>query len=241
MSNRIKNSNHTGKTNRKNDVEITLDSNMVGYLYLLSKDSLSMRDMLKLEKLFTNEQLGILNYIVAINFKGIKFKTTPQVIREVEACAKIKGDDGIVKFLERICKIKIPRTRADKEKYAEFIINLMEEYLIKDIPNSKNLGQMLSAIASEEKKGEENFADARIIAENTALNGCPVITKNEKHLISMPMGRYNNLRSFAILDKNRKVLKNPKVVIPHKRVKTNLKSDYSTTFRINELPYLMGR
>lgn len=241
MADRLKNNHHTGKTSRGKLTEITLDSNMVGYLHLLEKGELSANDYFKMQQILTNEQYSILKQIIHSGYEGIKFYTTPQVIREVSACAKVKGDNSIVEFLERICKIKIPMTRADKERYADFIIQLMEEYIKEDVPVYKDGKEVMeSAIASERKNGVLNFADAKIVAENTVLHGSPVVTRNEKHLISMPgCGYRNNERSCAILDKNKKILKSSKVVIPHKRIKVHLKSDRSTTFRINEIPDLL--
>lgn len=242
MADRIKNSNHTGKSQHRPITELTLDSNMVGYLYLLTKTNPSPVEYVKLKSALTQEQKIILDLLVDNNFEGIRFKTTPQVIEEVTKCAKLKGDDGIVRFLESICKIRIPRGKAEKIKYAEIIADLMEEYLREDIPLPNNVRAFQSAISTEIKKGEENFADAKIVAENTVLNGNPIITRNEKHLISMEgFHRRNNLRSEAIIDKNIKVLKNPKHAIPHKGIVKNLKNLKCTTFRINEIYDLLEK
>lgn len=220
--------------------EITLDSNTVAYLYLLHKKDLTAQEFLKLKNALTEEQYHILSTI-ACHLDDFSFKTTPQVIHEVTDCAKLKGDFGIVDFLEKICKVNIPRTRAQKEKYAETIADLMEEYLRRDIPLSNGVREYQSAIASEIKKGEENFSDAKSVSENNILNGkSPYATRNEKHLVSMAGLRHkNNIRSLAILDKNQVFLKSKKKLIPHKRIIANLKSPLSTTCRINELPELL--
>lgn len=220
--------------------EITLDSNAVAYLYLLHKGHLTPQEYTRLKNALTGEQFQILSKI-ANNLEKFTFNTTPQVIHEIVACAKLKGDYGIVNFLEGICKVHIPRTRAEKEKYAETIVDLMEEYLRRDIPLSNDVREYQSAIASEVKHGEENFADAKSVAENNTLNGkSPYATRNEKHLVSMEgFRRKNNFRSQAIRDKNIKFLKSNTKVRPHKRVIANLKSELSTTCRINELPELL--
>lgn len=242
MSDRIKNSNHTGKHQHKQNVDITLDSNMVAYLYLMNKPNPSFAEVVKVKKALTNEQLHILEWFSSNNFSNVNFKTTPQVVHEVTNCAKLKGDDGILKFLERICKIKIPRSREDKIKYAELIADLMEELLREDIPLNNGVRAYQSAIATEIKNGKINYADAKIVAENNILNGNPIVTRNEKHLISMEGFKHtNNFRSFAIEDKNIAFLKRKSPVIPHRRIKINLKNPLSTTFRINEIPHLLNK
>lgn len=231
---------HTGKSERLPDNSMTLDSNMVGYLYALSSKNLSLEEYTKLKKNFNGEQFRIIMDIINKDFQGIKFYTTPQVIEEVVACANRKNDYGIVRFLENLCKIKIPQTRREKTRYAELIVDLMEDYLVKDIPLSTNIPELQSAIASEIKKGEENFADAKIVAENNILNGKPIVTRNEKHLVSMNAVKIrNNLRSEAILKVNRRFLKSHKVLIPNKAVRSNLNNKKSTTFRISEIPHLI--
>jgi hypothetical protein len=178
--------------------------------------------------------------IIDNDFEGIKFYTTPQVIEEIIACANRKHDYGIVHFLEKICKIKIPRTRAEKIRYAELIVDLMNDYTTRNIPLSTNEHELQSAVAGEIKNGEENFADAKIISENNILNGRPLVTRNEKHLIEMNVVKIrNNLRSEAILKVNRKFLKSHKVLIPNKTVRANLNSKKATTFRISEIPHLI--
>ena len=145
----------------------------------------------------------------------------------------------ILKFLQEICHINIPRTKQQKEKYAETIVELMEEYLRQDIPLSNSVRAYQSAIATEIKKGEENFADALSVSQNNVLNGkSPYITRNEKHLVSMEgFGRNNYLRKLAIIDKNKGFVKNNTRLV--KRVKANLKSVLSSTGRINDLPDLV--
>lgn len=236
MSDRLKNSRHTGKTYRQTDIKITLDTNMIGYLYLLSsQENVSIDEFLHAKKDLTREQLHILKMIVECDFEGFQFYTTPQIIREVVACAKLKKDDGIVKFLEKICKIRIPQGREAKENYARVIVSLMQEYLRKDIPLNDETRALQSAVATEIKQGEENFADAKIVAENTILNGCPLVTRNEKHLVSMPVKRRNNFRSLAILDKNKRFFQSNATTLPNHRITRNLKNEHSTTFRINDI------
>lgn len=228
------------KNNNIQKPNITLDSNMVAYLYLFSTNQMTMQEYIRLKNALTEEQFYILSKLPA-DLDDIKFNTTPQVMQEIIACAKLKNDYGILHFLEKICKVKIPTTRQEKTKYAELIVDLMDEYLSKDIPLGNCVREYQSAIASEVKNDEENFADAKIVSENNVLNGkSPLVTRNEKHLISMAgFGRKNNLRSLAILEKNRKFLKSKQAVIPHKNIKASLKSDFSTTFRINQLPKLL--
>ena len=231
---------YTGKSDRIEENELTLDSNMVGYLYALSSKNLSFEEYSKLKKTFNGEQFRIIMDIIDKDFKNIKFYTTPQVIEEVIACANAQHDYGIVHFLESLCKIKIPRTRASKTRYAEVIADLITAYTTPDIALSNNSPQLQSAIAGEIKKGEVNYADAKIVAENNTLNGKPLITRNEKHLIEMNMVKIrNNLRSEAILKVNRKFLKSHKVLIPNKHVRANLNSKKATTFRISEIPHLI--
>ena len=215
---------------------ITLDANMVGYLYVLSSPKATPEDYLRIKKVLTNEQMCILNQIISNGFQGIKFCTTSQVVNEIIDYARAKKDPGAVNFLARICDIHIPRTRADKVKCAELIVDLMDSYLEKDIPLSNDVRELESAIASEVKNGEEDFSDARIVAENSVLNGCPVITRNEKHLVSMKLfRRRNNLRSQAIRDKNKTFVQKNRGNISSQKVRRNLNNEESTTYRISDL------
>ena len=219
---------------------ITLDANMVGYLYVLSSPTLTTEEYVRIRKVLTNEQFMIISQVIANDFKGVKFCTTSQVINEIIDYARVKKDDNVVNFLARICKIHIPKNRDDKVKCAELIADLMQDYLRRDIPLSNGVRMFESAIASEIKNGEEDFSDARIIAENTLLNGCPVITRNEKHLVSMSnFKRRNALRSQAIREKNKAFFQKHKYEISSKKVRQNLHNEESTTYRIGDIPDLL--
>ena len=218
---------------------ITLDANMVGYLYVLSSPTLTTEEYVRIRKVLTNEQFIILSHVIENDFKGVKFCTTSQVINEIIDYARVKKDNDVVNFLARICKIHIPKTREDKVKCAELIAELMEDYLRRDIPLSNGARMWESAIASEVKNGEEDFSDARIIAENTLLNGCPVITRNEKHLVSMSnFKRRNDLRSQAIREKNKIFFQKHRYDLSSKNIRQNLHNEESTTYRIGDLPWL---
>lgn len=240
MADKSKNNFHTGKTQREPDNSITLDSNMVGYLYVLSSDQLDIRTYESIKKKLTKEQFRIITTIINNNFEGVNFKTTPQVIHEVIEYAKTKNDYNVINFLAKICKTRIPKDRASKEKYAELIVDLMDNYLAQDIFLSNTTREPQSAIRGETKNGLPNYADAKIASENCILNGDPLVTHNEKHLVSMSVIKIrNNLRSMAILDKNRKFLKSHKVLIPNKTIRQHLNSNRSTTFRISDIPHIL--
>lgn len=233
---------NSGKRYDEPKKEITLDSNMVGYLYVLSRKDMTMQEFERIRKEVTSEQFGILMKIVHSDFTCAKFCTTSQVVNEVIKYSRAKKDPEIVNFLARICKVHIPRARSEKVKCAELIVDLMDEYLMKDIPLSNDSREVESAIASEIKDGEIDYSDARIVAENTLLNGTPVITRNEKHLISMKLvKRRNRLRSEAILEKNKQFMKAKRGQISSSKVRHNLNNDESTTFRINDVPHLLGK
>ena len=235
---------HTGKTIRNNKIEITLDSNMVGYLHKLSKvGNLSAEEYIMLKKELnqaTNEEMNIMLKIVNGDFKDIQFHTTPQVIDEIIKCAEVRKDPSIINFLAKICKIHIPKDREDKIKCAELIVDLMEEYLRKDISLNNDVRELESAISGGKKKGEDDYSDAKIVAENTILNGCPVVTRNGKHLIFIERyNRRNKLRSQAILSKNATFLRNHSYRISSKKIREHLNSAKSTTFRVNDVPYIV--
>ena len=240
MKNQLKYYHYTGKQERVPENSITLDSNMVGYLYALNSPQLTIEEYVNIKRKLNATQLKIVEKIIDNNFEGIEFKTTPQVIEEVQRCACLKKDPGIVNFLAKLCKIRIPRTQIGKVRYAELIVDLMEKYTERDIALSDDTREYQSAVASEIKNGVENFADAKIVAENNILNGAPLVTRNEKHLVSMEVVKFNNnLRSEAILDKNKKFLKSHKMLIPNKTVRMHLKSKKATTFRITDIPHLL--
>lgn len=242
MKKQSKNYNHTGKSTRIPENSITLDSNMVGYLYVLSSPGVTAMEYARIKRVLTAEQFRIVEKIIENNFEGITFHTTPQVITEIFAYAKHKNDYGVIDFLARICNIHIPRSNRGKVKYAELIVDLMEEYTTRDIVLGNNVREMQSAVATEPKRGEENFADAKIVAENNILNGGPLVTRNEKHLVSMEaVTLTNSLRSMAILQKNKRFLKSHKLLIPNKTVRRNLNNKKSTTYRIKDIPYLIER
>lgn len=237
---KLKNNFHTGKTQREPDNNITLDSNMVGYLYVLSSPQLDLYTYENIKKKLTKEQFGIIKTIINNNFEGISFNTTPQVIHEVIEYAKTKNDYNVINFLSKICHTHIPKDRTAKEKYAELIVDLMDDYLAQDIFLSNTTREPQSAIRGETKNGLPNFADAKIASENCILNGDPLVTHNEKHLVSMNVIKIrNNLRSMAILDKNKKFLKSHKVLIPNKTIRRHLNSEKSTTFRISDIPHIL--
>ena len=234
--------NDTGKTRRPPDNCLTLDSNMVAYLYRLTSPGITAYEYEKIKKNFTTEQINILDKIVRDNsLAAIKFYTTPQVIEEVKACAEKRHDKGILQFLENICKIKIPRNSSDKAKYAELIAELMEDYLEKNIELNNGCHELQSAISDEKKDGGiKDFADAKIVAENNILNGKPIITRNEKHLIFMKaVKQRNRLRSEAILRVNGAFLKKKEYLLPHKKIKSNLKAPLATTYRVNDIPHIL--
>jgi hypothetical protein len=53
--------------------------------------------------------------------------------------------------------------------------------------------------------------------------------------------RRNRLRSEAILEKNKQFMKAKRGQISSSKVRHNLNNDESTTFRINDVPHLLGK
>ena len=234
--------NHTGKSARVPEKTITLDANMIGYLNALNDPNLTQLEYTRIKRILNAKEMEEVNKLLNHGYEDVKFCTTPQVISEVLAYANIKHDYAIMDFLAELCKVPIPRTTTGKVKYAELIVDLMEEYTKLDIALSDDTRALQSAVASEPKQGVENSDDALIVAQNVVLNGGPLVTKNEKHLIEMKDVKLrNNLRSEAILDKNKAFLKSHKTVIPNKTVRMHLKDKKSTTFRITDIPHILER
>jgi len=180
--------------------------------------------------------------IIGNNFKDINFHITPQVAYEVMQCAKLKRDPNMMRFLSNILQVNIPKSRHDKVRYAELIADLIQDYIKKDIVLSNNVRENQSAVAEEIKDGVVSVADAKIVAENAFLNGHPIVTRNEKHLVSMNVfRRRNNFRSIAILDKNEEFYNRYRRKITSAVARKNLRNSKSTTFRINDIPYLLGK
>ena len=238
---RIKRSYHTGKVERIPDNSITLDSNMVGYLYVLSKNNVSVQEHARIKRALNHHQYNIAMSIVANGFEGFTFHTTPQVITEVLAYAQAKQDYGVINFLAKLCKIHIPKTRTGKVQYAELIADLMQSYIEPSIQLGDSIGLTESAIDGEQKNGEMDYSDAKIVAENALLNGGPVATNNAKHLVEMRnIKMRNSLRREAIRVVHKGFVKSRKRVIKSARVRSYLHNPRTTTYRVSEIPDLLN-
>ena len=77
-------------------------------------------------------------------------------------------------------------------------------------------------------------SDAHIVAENNVLNGQPLFTLNEKHLICIKSSDHPNKpqRSAIILKKNENFVYTRPL---HKVAKRNLKRPISTTFKVKNI------
>jgi len=240
MGKRVKRSYHTGKVERIPDNSITLDSNMVGYLYVLSKDDVSVQEHARIKRALSHHQYNIVMNVINKGLDCFTYHTTPQVIIEVLAYAKAKNDYRVVDFLAKLCKIHIPKTKTGKVQYAELIAELMQAYIEPNVVLSET-GLKEPAIDGEKKNGEMNYADAKIIAENAFLNGGPVVTNNAKHLVeknNIPVR--NSLRREAVRIVNKGFLKSRKRVIKSARVRSYLHNPRTTTYRVSEIPDLLN-
>ena len=238
MGKRVKRSYHTGKVERIPDNCITLDSNMVGYLYVLSRNDVSLEEHARIRRALGNHQYNIVMKIVASDFQNFVFHTTPQVITEVVAYANVKKDYRVIDFLARLCRIHIPKSRTGKVQYAELIADLMKSYVDPNLILG-DLGIQESAIDGELKNGEIDYSDAKIVAENGLLNGGPVVTNNIKHLVekkTIPVR--NSVRREAIRIVHKGFVKNRKRVLKSARVRSYLHNPRTTTYRVSEIPDL---
>lgn len=257
-----KNNHHTGKSVKNSNIAITLDSNMVAYLYVLSSSTSSEKALARVSEKLKNSELKILIEIIKNDFKGINFYTTPQVILEITRYAQLNNDPNIISFLTRICKIHLPSSSTTQYRYAELIYDLMTAYSTKNIPLNTATRELHSAIFTGKQDEPRDFADALITAQNNILNGTPLITDNEKHLISINLTKIldnkrkyikngtgklvntvsttNRLRSLAILRINKEFLKANKYRIKNKNIRANLQNPRSTTYRILDLPELLS-
>ena len=240
MGKRTKRNYHTGKVERIPDNSITFDSNMVGYLYVLSKGNVTIQEHARIKRALSPHQYDVAMKIVKNNFEGFTFHTTPQIIAEIIAYAKFKNDYNVIDFLAKLCKIHIPKSREGKVQYAELIADLMQAYIEPTVVLSET-GLKEPAIDGEMKNNEINYADAKIIAENAVLNGGPVATNNAKHLVeknSIPVR--NSIRREAIRIVNKGFVKNHKRVIKSARVRSYLHNPRTTTYRVSEIPDLLN-
>ena len=118
-------------------------------------------------------------------------------------------------------------------KLALFTDNI-DEYLKEDIYLNDSTRGPQSAVQIEYKDGLPSRADAHIVAENNVLNGQPLFTLNEKHLICMENSDKPSSpkRSVAILNKNKALVYGYNL---HKVAKKNLKKLTATTFKVRHI------
>ncbi len=205
---------------------ITVDTNIVQLLYRLmgyGEDCQTIMDN------YNQEQLNTLRKLIK-NLDNYSIHITPQVEKELKKCEE--KYTGIMYFAYSI--LGIPKAKEYKKgSFVDGHIKaLQQEYLKEDIYINDSTHKPQSALTSEIKNGQADTADSLIIAENSVLYGYPFFTLNEKHLVSMREtdNKRKPYRSIAILDKNRRYLKN----VPHKHsvVRKNLKAQHATTFRV---------
>ena len=153
---------------------------------------------------------------------------TPMIMKEVEACeGKLPG---IVDFAKNNFSMRVTTS----PRLIQTILDLEEELLREDITLSDSTRGAMSAIEQEIKDGMPSRADAHIASENNVLNGHPLFSLNEAHLICFKHSQKPNspLRSSAILKKNKLMLDGYPL---HKVAKKNLKKNTATTFKVKNI------
>lgn len=253
---------HTGKTTRPVDNGFTIDTNMVGNIYTLISTTPGSKEFNDILNKFNVPQRQTLEYILYNGYlHGVQFYTTPQIMSEVKKGAEVTKNKRLLEFLNNYCKIIIPKEVAERRKYAEHIAALMTEYSEENIFIKKLGSNAQSAVSSEIKNGKNNYADAKIVSENNLLNGKPLVTLNEKHLVAIPIPKdpkeeqmsksaptrkrrksedllNNHIRSEAILKINKRYLQKHRNDLP-KKPRAHLKSLKSTTFKVTDLAKLL--
>ena len=153
---------------------------------------------------------------------------TPQIMKEIELCENKLP--GIVNFTRQNFLMRT----TNSPMLVQTIIDLEDEYLRQDIYLNDSTRSLQSAIQIEYKDGLPSRADAHIVAENNVLNGQPLFTLNEKHLICMATSNKPSSpkRSAAILNKNKALVRDYRL---HKVAKKNLKKLTSTTFKVRHI------
>lgn len=205
----------------------TLDTNVVQTLYIM----LNRPDRVAaIEKNKTTTEIICLRQTAKKLMQGKKeFYITPQVMKEIEMTEN--KYPGITNFARNNFLMNITTS----PQLIQTIIDLEDEYLKEDIYLNDSTRAPQSAIYLEDKKdGLPNRADAHIVAENNVVNGYPLFTLNEKHLITIEYSDKPNKpqRSAAILNKNQGYLKSHQL---HKVAKKNLKKSTSTTFKVKNI------
>ena len=207
----------------------TLDTNVVQTLYIMLNRP---NRVAAIEKNKTTTEIICLRQTAKKLMQGKKeFYITPQVMKEIEMTEN--KYPGIINFARNNFLMNITTS----PQLIQTIIDLEDEYLKEDIYLNDSTRAPQSAIYLEEdnkKDGLPNRADAHIVAENNVINGYPLFSLNEKHLICMKNSQKPNSpqRSAAILNKNKGYLKSHQV---HKVAKKNLKKLTSTTFKVKNI------
>ena len=156
-------------------------------------------------------------------------------MEEIEECERKLP--GIVKFTANNFKMKIPfkYDKKNLEKCA-MIDSLTRLYLTENFHLSDTTRGEVSAMVPEMKNDEPNVADAFIVAYDSIVYGLPVITLNEKHMISMgeAVQKNNRFRSIGILLDNNEFFENNEFRLPN-YAKANVRKQTSTTFKVNDI------
>lgn len=204
-------------------MERTCDTNTVQSLFIM---------LHRPDKLSSLENNNTITDIIELRQKANKIKqhkkdlyVTPQIMREIEMCeSKLPG---IVDFTRNNFLMRVTTS----PRLIKTIIDLEDELLKKDYLLNDSTREPQSAVQVEYKDGLPSRADAHIVAENNVLNGQPLFTLNEKHLITIANYRKPSSpqRSVAILNKNKIFVETYPL---HKVAKKNLKKLTATTFKV---------
>lgn len=204
----------------------TCDTNVVQSLFILINRPDKV-DALENSNTTTN-MIELLRMARKIEQGQKSLYVTPQVMKEIEMCeSKLLG---IVDFTRKNFYMRTTTS----PRLVQTIIDLEDEYLREDIYLNDSTRAPQSAIKIEYKEGLPSRADAHIVAENNVLNGHPLYTLNEKHLVCIENSDKPSSpkRSAAIINKNKLFVS--KYVL-HKVAKKNLKKLTSTTFKVRHI------
>lgn len=203
----------------------TCDTNVVQALYILKHVP---EKIPYLEKHYSAASIIELKILSKNLHPNCSLFITPQVMKEVELCEpKLPG---IVDFARRYFNLRLTLSG----KVANDIVELVKAYFEEDIYLPDGTREAQSALIREKKNGELDMSDAEIVSENNAMNGFPLFSLNEKHMIINHRAQDQNkqYRSMAILKKNNQVLHRARL---HKVTAANLKKLTATTFKVSDI------
>lgn len=203
----------------------TLDTNAVQALYILKYVP---EKIPYLEKHYNTANIIELKILSKNLHPNCSLFVTPQVMKEIELCDKKLP--GILNFARAYFNQRI----TNSSKMASDIEELVKAYFEEDIYLPDGTREAQSALIREKKNGDLDMADAVIVSENNAVNGFPLFSLNEKHLIVNHKAQDQNkqYRSMAIIKKNGQVLRRARL---HKVTTANLKKLTATTFKVSDI------